>query len=375
MNNISIISIFIAGIISFFSPCIIPLLPVYLAHINQDNENNNKLTVIINTLAFILGILSVFFIISIGIKNLSALLVNYKSIIQVIGGLIIALMALHSLGLFKIKFMDRSHNLNILPKHKGIFKSFMLGFLFSFSWSPCVGPILASIIAYTISSSKITGFIYIIIYGIGFSLPFLIIGIGSNNIIGKIRKHQKIFNKLIKFMNIILLIVGLSMIYDVFNNQAKNYTQSKNTTNQKSIADDVIDFELKDQNNKIYKLSDYRGKHVTIIFGATWCNYCKMQNNIVKQYLKEHPEKNIILIMSNTSEKNRYAINDYAGKLGLPILNDTDGMVMKYFNIHSFPNIFFIGPDGKVIAKLPGAVPNIETLADVIKQAEELYKK
>ena len=181
MENVNFFIVFIEGILSIFSPCILPILPIYLSMLSNSSvqdmrESNFRNSVLLkNTIFFTLGISSTFFILGSSIKALSTFLNANRNIIMIIGGLLIIIMGLFYLGIIKSQLLSREKRFNVKSKNMSPVSAFVLGFTFSFGWTPCIGPILASVLVMASSSDSVLGAnLLILVYTIGFILPFII---------------------------------------------------------------------------------------------------------------------------------------------------------------------------------------------------------
>ncbi|MDD7162371.1 MAG: cytochrome c biogenesis protein/redoxin [Candidatus Ornithospirochaeta sp.] len=214
------IAAFIEGILSFFSPCVLPLLPLYLSYLSGGNvERNeegdliyNRGKVLINTLFFSLGISVTFFLLSFGTSALSRFLNTNSETLRLTGGVIIILFSLYQLLFYGTKYGFKGEaRINIRAKGTGgALFSFLLGFTFSFSWTPCVGPVLASII---VMSTVEGGRVYLLVcYALGFIIPFLVVGAAATTLMKALKRHMKIVKYTVRISSLILLIIGIMMV-------------------------------------------------------------------------------------------------------------------------------------------------------------------
>ena len=182
------IMVFLQGILSFFSPCVLPLVPLYIGYLAGGTKtvdadgtvHYKKRTVLINTLFFVIGISATFFILGVGFTAAGQFFTGNRMLFARIGGVIIILFGLVQLGVFNFDFLNREHRLpfNLDKLAMNPLLAFVLGFTFSFAWTPCVGPVLASVLLMASSSSSFaSGFILIGVYTLGFVLPFMAVGL------------------------------------------------------------------------------------------------------------------------------------------------------------------------------------------------------
>lgn len=222
-NNISALTVFLQGLISFWSPCVLPLIPIYLGYLSggtvkTDDAGNitvNRKTTMINTLFFVLGISSVFMLLGLGSTTLGSFFNTHKAAMVLIGGIIIITFGIVQLFLsgngkgFK---REKKINIDISKLTMSPVTAFVMGFTFSFAWTPCIGPILASVLLLA-SSMKTGGFILILIYTAGFIIPFIALGLFTYQVLNLIQKHKNLLQYTIKFGGILMLIIGFYMIY------------------------------------------------------------------------------------------------------------------------------------------------------------------
>ena len=180
---------FLEGIVSFISPCLLPMVPIYISYfIGEDNNNNKK--AILNSIGFVLGFTIIFLILSIFASQLGTLLSNNIRYIKIIFGIIIILFGLNYMEILKIELLNRSSVKKIDTNNFNFFKSILFGILFSISWTPCIGTFLSSaLLLIAREQDIIKGIMMMILYSIGLGIPFIISAIFS------IRKAHKPFHR------------------------------------------------------------------------------------------------------------------------------------------------------------------------------------
>lgn len=225
-------TVFVAGILSFFSPCIFPLLPVYITTLfdEADNEDSKKRTLkdsmrpMIKTLFFIFGLSTVFFILGYGAGALSGLL-NHPYTNYVMGAIVIIL-GLHQMDIITIKRLQRQKTISIRrKKYKGSLQAYLLGLTFSFGWTPCIGPVLSSVLAIAASSegSALYGGLLMMMYTLGLAIPFMIMALSSAFVMRyfqRIKKHmvllKRVSGALLVLMGFLLMFDGLNYLITLF---------------------------------------------------------------------------------------------------------------------------------------------------------------
>lgn len=218
-NDVSYFVALLAGILSFFSPCILPLIPayiMYIAGISIEGEEKSKMGVVVSrTLAFIAGFTVVFLIMGASASAIGRLFIRNREIITQISAVIIVIFGLQLLGVLKIGYLSKVVKPRG-PKSTGsILSSFLMGVAFSAGWTPCFGPVLASILFYASTSATVNkGIILLGIYSIGMGIPFLLTAIflsKATKLLGKVEKHGELVTKI---SGAILVLFGLLMFFN-----------------------------------------------------------------------------------------------------------------------------------------------------------------
>jgi len=213
MVDITIIAVFLAGIISFLSPCVLPLIPGflgYLAGVNpEDTSRKARTKMFINSLIFVIGFSSVFALLGV---LLNTVLERSSYTIQIwlsrIGGIIIILFGLYVLKLIKIPFLDREHKLQIKGLQPSYFTSFLFGAAFAVGWTPCVGAVLGAVLTLAVTNPG-QSFYLLLSYAIGLGIPFLIVGLFSTQALSLISKNERFFKYFNIIVGILLIMLGI----------------------------------------------------------------------------------------------------------------------------------------------------------------------
>ena len=214
MVDSSIILAFSAGLISFFSPCIFPLFPIYLSTLKNE-ANDSSLMLILNTLIFTLSFSIIFLLLALTTTSIGLFLNLNKILLIKFSGILIMFFGLVNLNLVRLHFLDKNYNFSFFDRLK-LFKPIVLGLSFGFAWTPCIGPILASILSYSAAGKNYTSSLLMLgFYSIGLGIPFLLGSLGYKNVLSKFNKNIKIYKLFNILMGILLLIFG----FLVYNNK------------------------------------------------------------------------------------------------------------------------------------------------------------
>lgn len=205
---------FLEGFISFISPCMLPMIPIYLTYFAGDvNKKNNT---VINSIAFALGFTTVFCILGVFAGTIGGLLKNYQSLVNIICGIIVIGFGLNYLGVIHIKIGKNTNQKN--KKIVGIFSAFLFGIIFSINLTPCIGTFLGSaLMMASVSGTVFKGISLLFVYSLGLGIPIVISAIlikKLNTIFEFIKNHYKIINII---CGIFLIIIGITITLGIMN--------------------------------------------------------------------------------------------------------------------------------------------------------------
>ena len=224
LGNFPIIASFLAGIFTFISPCILPLIPAYLTFItglsiNQLNSKNNLLQVLVSSLIFVLGFTTVFVFMGISATYIGSFFVNHLDILKWLGGIIVIIFGIHLTGIFKISLLyNQASFFGSLEKKANYFTIFFIGCAFALGWTPCVGPILASILILASNQETLNqGAILLIFYSLGLGIPFILTALFVNRFLSVFNSIKKYYKQIEIGSGIFLIIIGILIITDSFN--------------------------------------------------------------------------------------------------------------------------------------------------------------
>ena len=225
-ESISYPAAFVAGLISFFSPCILPLIPAYftfitglsLDELTQSKSTAVRIRVIMSTLSYVLGFSLVFILMGASASLLGSTIFEYRDWIRIIGGIIIIGLGIHMTGLVRIRALEFEHRLHLQKKPLHALGTFLVGMAFGAGWSPCIGPLLGSILIVAGNQETVgQGMGLLAVYATGLAIPFLILSFFVNSLLGFIKKASWS----IKYINLtaggLLLIMGLLLVTNRLN--------------------------------------------------------------------------------------------------------------------------------------------------------------
>ena len=415
--SIPILTVFLQGILSFLSPCVLPIIPLYMGYlsggtisVNEDGTKNfSQKKVVINTLFFIIGVSFAFFLLGLGFSAVGKFFKEYQMIFSKVGGILVILLGLMQLGVLDKLFKGREYK---LPIKLNVLKispitALLMGFVFSFAWTPCVGPALSTVlIMISSASSTTTGIFLMAIYTLGFTIPFLLVGIFTIKCLNFFKKHKSIVAHTAKVGGVLMVLMGIMMFTGVMNsitgylstfdgvvpNAESEVTQTDSETTEEVSSDTekadketipAIDFELLDQFGNSHKLSDYKGKVIFLNFWATWCPPCREEMpDIQKLYENYGLNEEDVIILGVASPKSDENLNtsekDEAGVIAFleennytyPTILDNTGILQAEYGITAFPTTFMVDTNGNIFGYLPGMM-TYDIMESIIKQTIE----
>lgn len=413
-SDISIIAVFLQGIFSFFSPCVLPLLPVYFGYLSGGTAERNpdgsmrfdRGKVFLNTLAFILGISAAFFLLGLGASAAGSALIKHRKMITRLGGILMILFGLYQSGLLgEWGFLAKERRLPFRFETMAVspVMAFVFGFVFSFAWTPCVGPMLSSVLILAAAEPE-KGMVMILFYALGFVIPFLLLGLFSETVLNLVKKHKDVMAFTVKAGGVLMIALGLLLFTGKLdgvgtaapqqsaaqntqqtNNATQKDTQTQNAAqheNQTQNAVAAINFTLNDQRGKTHTLTDYKGKIIFLNFWATWCPPCRAEMPDIQKLYERSPRegKDAVIVLGVAApklggEKDEAGIKAFMDKNGYtyPVLMDREGKLFEAYGIRAIPTTYLIDRRGNVIGRVQGALSaeNIEKIVQQVLRTAE----
>lgn len=221
-SNVTIWAAFVNGLISFFSPCVLPLLPLYLGYlageaIDQNKTQSSKLQVklLVNAFGFVLGLSFYNILLGFGAKALTGFFIVYKEPIRILGGVIMMLFGLYFISNKTLDFMESERRLSMKHYTPKFLQSILLGITFSFGWTPCNGPIIASIMIMAgFQKDYLSAGGLMLVYSLGFSVMFLLSALLAATAIQKFRKLNPYLPLVKRIGGFLMLVMGFLLAMD-----------------------------------------------------------------------------------------------------------------------------------------------------------------
>ena len=224
----SVLISFTAGIFSFLSPCVLPIVPPYLAFMAGSSvsslkkkpfESSRTTSLTFIAISFVMGLSTVFVMLGLAAAALGTFFLSYQTEMGYVSGLIVLIFGLHFLGIIQVPILNREARFDFKSGGGGVFGAYVLGIAFAFGWTPCIGPILGAILSMSAQAESFhSGVILMAVYAIGLGCPFLLFGVffaRSLSLFSPIKMH---LGKVEKAMGILLLVVGILLFSGGFTN-------------------------------------------------------------------------------------------------------------------------------------------------------------
>jgi cytochrome c-type biogenesis protein len=224
MTDVSYPLAFLAGVLSFLSPCVLPLLPSYVSFLTgisfedltsgADRKRIMYLT-ITNSFAFIAGFSTVFIALGVSSSAIGNFLFKYLDVIRIIGGVLVIIFGLFIAGFLKLDFLMKDKKLHLSGKPAGYVGTFLVGMTFAAGWSPCIGPMLGAILVYAGSKgSAFYGFKLLSVYSLGLAVPFFVSALAINSFLSYSKKITRYMRVIMVISGILLIVFGILLLTD-----------------------------------------------------------------------------------------------------------------------------------------------------------------
>ena len=213
----------LAGVISFLSPCVLPIVPPYLAYMSgvglaeMEAGGSARARAVLAALFFVLGLSTVFLFLGFTASAFGVFFLQNQVLLSRIAGAVVIVFGLHFLGVFRIPFLDREARLDAGDRGGSAFGAYVLGLAFAFGWTPCIGPQLGAILSLAASEADVTrGTVLLGVYALGLGIPFLLAAVFITRAMGLMNRIKRHMGLIEKIMGALLIAVGLAMLTGAF---------------------------------------------------------------------------------------------------------------------------------------------------------------
>lgn len=382
-QNITITIAFLAGLLSFLSPCVLPLVPGYVSLISgvsidrlksgDDNARRAaRRAVIYNSIAFNIGLSMIFLALGAAAGLLGTALITNKWI-RIVGGAVIIGFGLQLIGILKIGALYKDTRFFSQQKPRGILGSFTLGMAFAAGWTPCIGPILGGIIGLAATSGGWRSGLWLsTFYAAGLAVPFLITGLSINQFLSFYTKFRRHLHKVEVVSGVILILIGAAVMSNYTTKlssllawlpNAESVLKSKTddaggTANASTKFEPAPDVQLKTLDGQAVHLSDLHGQIVLLNFWATWCGPCRSEIPVFNQLQRDFEARGLKVVGVSTVETNDTPemIRDFQKdfKQDYTLLLGGDDVTTKFGNGPGLPVTIVIDRQGRIRQKIVG---------------------
>ena len=393
--NLPTLTVFIQGILSFFSPCVLPLLPIYIGYLSGGTGTQGadgkmyykKSKVMLHTLCFVIGISFAFVLLGLTVSTFASFFKEHQLLLAKAGGILIILFGLYQLGLFgnsQLLSTEKRLPIKINVLAMSPFMAFLLGFTFSFAWTPCVGPTLASVLLMTASATTTwTGLTLIGVYTLGFVIPFLAVGLFTTSVLQFFKEHMSIVKYTVKIGGILMIFIGILMFTGKMNTFTSYLSETPQTPTTTTNAPQnpapkqtikAFDFELYDQYGNKHTLAEYKGKVVFLNFWATWCPPCRAEMPDIQKLYTEYGNNSDVVILGVATpnfgnETDEAGIKKFLDQHGYtyPVLMDKGALISMQYDISAYPTTFMIDKEGNIFGYVTGQLSE-DMMRSIIRQ-------
>jgi len=395
---------FLEGLITFISPCVLPMIPVYVLYFAGSSEGKQAKRTLARALSFVLGFTALFVLLGVFAGSLGGLLVRYQREVNLILGMIMILFGLHYAGILHITLLEKTVKPNMQMQQGSLLSCVLLGAVFAVGWTPCTGPLLGSAMMLAASKgSVLSGAVLLGFYALGLGIPFVLCALLIDRVKGAfaaIKRHYKVINRV---CGIFLVLVGLAMmtgLYSRFSLMLQSGASQPQTEvvsvqeapaetaeatpvptaepkpeakpeptaepeKQAEVMGPVMrnmapDFTAYDDAGNPVSLKDMRGKPVIVNFFASWCGPCKMEMPYFDEFYHQYGDQvtfmmvNLCAFGNDTKENGKKMVEQ--GGWTFPVYFDSDGDAALKYAIRSMPTTIFVSPDGELKGRHTGVI-------------------
>lgn len=419
--SVPVLTVFVQGLLSFFSPCVFPLVPLYIGYFSGgaktvDEDGTVRYPrgrVLLHTVFFVLGVSAAFFLLGFGFTALGQFLSAHQRLFAQLSGGIMILFGLYQLGLFgRSAALEKERRLPLRLDRlaMGPLTAWLLGFTFSFAWTPCVGPTLSSVLLLAGSAGNAAkGLGLICVYTLGFILPFVAVGLFTGTVLDFFKRHQGVVRYTVRIGAALMILMGVLTLTGLMNNltgylsrldglftaQTARVTETPAPTETPTAvpteepaateaptaaAEKVLppDFRLTDQYGNTHQLSEYQVQTVFLNFWATWCPPCRSEMPEIQQLYEEYGFNEgelVVLGVASPDYGSEGSLDEVKAFLAdngytFPVVMDSRGAWTYQYGIRAYPTTFMISADGSLFGYVEGAL-TADIMRSIVQQTME----
>ena len=376
----------LAGFLSFASPCVLPIVPGYLTFITgmsfdelTSSHGRSQLvwSALLKSLPFVLGFSLVFISLGASASAVGAVIRANLGLMRTIAGVGIVILGLHLAGVLRIPLLLQERRLDGEPAAPGVGRAFVAGIFFAFGWTPCVGPILAGILAMAATAETLNrGVLLLASYSLGLGIPFILSAAFLNGFLSLFKGVKSYLRQVEVVSGLLLVLVGALIFTDklswissrltFLNPEELLVSETETPTSSVEVANAEArtatpygdyDFSLTSINGEPLRLSDYQGKVVLVNFWATWCGPCVVETpSLVRMYNKYKSKGFAVVGVAIQSEED--GVREFIKRYHVPyaVGRDTTNEIGLRYQVFALPSSFLFSPEGKVKRAFTGFV-------------------
>ncbi|MFQ5798113.1 MAG: cytochrome c biogenesis protein CcdA [Bacteroidota bacterium] len=409
----------IAGVISFASPCVLPIVPGYLSFITglgldqlTKRENRSKVLRIasVNSVLFVVGFSIIFVLLGASATAVGNLLREHLDTLGKIAGVVIIILGLHMVGLIKIPILLYEKKVQAGAKAPGTIRSFLAGIFFAFGWTPCIGPILAGILAIAAAQETATeGMVLLGVYSLGLGVPFILSAVFLNGFFSAFSKLKRHVHKVeiaggvvliaigaliltnnlgfvaqkLAFLNPEALLVKEVPIKEASGGSGPAFDQARpgvleeetGEQNEEEAKADYgkYEFTLETLEGKTISLSEFGGKIVLVNFWAPWCGPCKQEMPGFERLYEKYQDRGFVIIGVAVQTTIR-DIKEFLAEEPVSYLIGMKDEVAEQYGIFGLPDSYLFAPDGSLHKRFFGYTTEDKLEKELQKVLAKRYK-
>lgn len=399
MPDVSPLIAFVAGLLSFLSPCVLPLVPGYISLMSgasidklKEGEGGATRAVALHALFFIAGFSLVFIAMGASASAVGGFLNEHKSILFKIAGVIIILFGVFLLGLLKIPALYREQRYHGQVA-RGKSGSFLLGLAFAFGWTPCIGPILGALLLLAATKETVTEGVFLLgVYSLGLGIPFFLTALGINKFLTFYKGFRRYLQWVERFAGVLLIGIGVLVftnqltwlaryftVFNQFNLEIPLAASSDASAGKKQSAprEPAPNVALERADGSVLRLSDLRGKVVVVNFWASWCLPCRLEIPYFNRTYQQYRERDVEFVAVSMDAGGWKDVHQFEREQPIDylVVLDKDQKAAEAFGgLTGLPMTIFIDREGRIAHKHIGITDidvlrgNIEELIDDQKE-------